>query len=407
MPSVLILTQYYPPETGAPQNRLSSLAKHLQLLGMEVAVLTAMPNYPAMKIQEGYDGKWYVKDEKDNIVIHRSWIFVRKSNSIVLRLLNYFSFVFSSMITGLFKVKKYDIVICESPPLFLGITALVFKLFRKSKLVFNVSDLWPESAEKLGLVKNKLFLKLAYWLEALLYKQAALVSGQTQGIVKSINHRFQDVKTFWLPNGTDADQYNVNNIVHNWRSVNGYNADDFIVLYAGILGHAQALEVILNAATLLKTEDKIKFVLVGDGPQKEFLHQLKESLQLINVSFFSNQPQMSMPDVIYAADTAVVPLKNIPLFKGAIPSKIFENLAFGKPILLGVDGEARDLFIDEGKCGLYFTPENEQELAANIVKLKNDKLLREELGNNGIVYVNDKFDRRKIAVSFYNQLSAL
>lgn len=407
MPSVLILTQYYPPETGAPQNRLSSLTKHLQLLGMEVAVLTAMPNYPAMKIHEGYNSRRYVKEERDSIIIHRSWIFVRKSNSIVLRLLNYFSFVFSAMITGLFKVKKYDIVICESPPLFLGITALVIKLFRRSKLVFNVSDLWPESAEKLGLVKNKLFLKLAYWLEALIYKQAALVSGQTQGIVKSINNRYPDVITFWLPNGTDADQYNVNNIAHNWRSVNGYNADDFIVLYAGILGHAQALEVILNAAALLKSENKIKFVLVGDGPQKEYLQQLKESLQLINVSFFPNQPQQNMPDIIYAVDTAVVPLKNIPLFKGAIPSKIFENLAFGKPILLGVDGEARDLFIDEGKCGLYFTPENDQELAANILKLKNDKVLCEELGNNGIVYVNDKFDRRKIAASFYNQLSAL
>lgn len=407
MPSVLILTQYYPPETGAPQNRLSSLGKHLQLLGMEVAVLTAMPNYPAMKIQEGYKRKWYVCEEKDNIVIHRSWIFVRKSNSIILRLLNYFSFVFSAMITGLFKVKKYDIVICESPPLFLGITALVIKLFRRSKLVFNVSDLWPESAEKLGLVKNKLFLKAAYLLEAFIYKHAALVSGQTQGIMKSINDRFPDVKTFWLPNGTDANQYNTNNIAHNWRSINGYDADDFIVLYAGILGHAQALEVILNAAVLLKEENKIKFVLVGDGPQKEYLYRLKESLQLTNVSFFPNQPQQQMPQIIYAADTAIVPLKNIPLFKGAIPSKIFESLALGKPILLGVDGEARYLFIDEGKCGLYFTPENEQELAANIVKLKNDKILCKELGNNGIVYVNDKFDRKKIAAAFYNQLSAI
>ncbi len=374
---------------------------------MEVAVLTAMPNYPAMQIRQGYEGKWYVKEETDRITIHRSWIFVRKTNSIVLRLLNYFSFVFSAMFVGLFRVKRYDVIICESPPLFLGITALTLKLFKRSVLVFNVSDLWPESAEKLGLVHNKLFLKAAYWLEAWIYKRAALVSGQTQGIVQSINTRYPNVKTHWLPNGVDAEKLNANSVTYDWRTANGYDKADFIVLYAGILGHAQALEVILKAATLLKDEHSLQFVLVGDGPQKEYLQQLKETIQLNNLIILPNQPQHEMPNIIHAVDAAIIPLKNIPLFKGAIPSKIFENLAFGKPILLGVDGEAKTLFVDEGKCGLFFTPENEHELAAGIIKLKTDSTLYTELSSNGKKFVNMHFDRKKIASTFYQQLQQL
>jgi glycosyltransferase involved in cell wall biosynthesis len=402
VPSVLILTQYYPPETGAPQNRLSSLARHLKSSGVEISVLTAMPNYPAMKIHEGYAGKWYEHEILNDIPVHRSWIFVKKTNSIVLRLLNYFSFVFSSILVGLFKIRKHDIIICESPPLFLGISALALKLLKGSKLVINVSDLWPESAEKLGIINNKFLLNITYKLEARLYKSTALVSGQTQGIVTSISSRFPKVKTHWLPNGIDIIQTQ-ENIPANWRSENGFKPDDFIVLYAGILGYAQALEVILKAAALV-TDKKVKFVIVGDGPQRDFLHQLNNELGLNNVHFFGNQPTEAMPAIIDAVNAAIVPLKNIPLFKGAIPSKIFENLAAGKPILLGVDGEARELFIDDGNCGLFYTPDNEYELAVGIVKLNNDPELCKELGNNGMKYVREKFDRRKIAEAFHEQL---
>lgn len=404
MRSILILTQYYPPETGAPQNRLSSLAGHLKALGMDVTVLTAMPNYPAMRVMEGYKGKWHVQEQLDGITIHRSWIYAKKTTGIFLRLLNYFSFVFSASVVGLFNIRKHDVIICESPPLFLGIAALTIKLFKRSKLVCNVSDLWPESAEKLGIVTNKFFLKLAYGLEAWLYKRSALVSGQTQGIVQSVSTRFPGTKTFWLPNGIDIKQQQLDTT---WRQLNGFGDADFIILYAGILGHAQALEVILKAAALVKEDGSIKFVLVGDGPQKDALHALKEELQLSNVYFFPNTPASMMPPIIHASNAAVVPLKNIPLFKGAIPSKIFENLAASKPILLGVDGEAKELFINKGNCGIFFTPEDEVELAEAIQKLKNNSSLCKELGTNGAEYVRTYFDRKKIAADFYSQLQQL
>ncbi len=401
MASVLILTQYYPPETGAPQNRLSSLAMHLSDLGMDVTVLTAMPNYPSMQIHNSYSGRWYCKEMIDNIPVHRSWIFVKKSNSILFRLLNYFSFVLTSLYVGIFKIKRHDYVICESPPLFLGISALGIKFFKKSKLIFNVSDLWPESAEKLNIVRSRLLLKTAYALEARLYKKSKLVTGQTQGIIANINMRYPKIVTYWLPNGIDIKK-NIQPDT-NWRFVNGFSDTDFIVLYAGVLGHAQGLDVVLRAA--FRIHDKsIKFVFAGDGPQKDYLLSLKEQLKLDTVFFIGNQPTKNMPAIISAIDAAVVPLKKLPLFEGAIPSKIFENLYSGKPILLGVDGEARQLFIEEGQCGLYYTPENEDELAEAILLLKNDQELQQRLGNNGMKFVRDKFDRRKIAEAFYKRM---
>lgn len=407
MASVLILTQYYPPETGAPQNRLSSLAKHLKQQGMDVTVLTAMPNYPKMEIYPDYKGKWYAKEEMDGITIHRSWIYVKKSKKIVARLMNYFSFVFSAMVVGLFKVKKHDIIICESPPLFLGKTALVLKWLKGSKLVFNVSDLWPESAEKLGIINNKMLLKVSTWLEEFLYKKSAMVSGQTQGIVKNIKERFPEKKMFWLRNGVDLAQFNAERVTYDWRAKHNFKPSDFIGVYGGVLGHAQNLEVILEAANITKAHKDIYYVIAGDGPERDMLHKMKEELQLENVLFLGNQPSTEMPNIVNASDAAIVPLKNIELFKGAIPSKIFEYLIFKKPLLLGVDGEAKQLFIEEGKCGLFFTPENAQELANNVVKLHTDKTLSEELGDNGEAYVRAKFNRSKIAEEFKAALDSI
>ncbi len=404
MASVLILTQYYPPETGAPQNRLSSLAKYLKKLGMDVTVLTAMPNYPKMEVYDGYKKKWRIKEERDGITVHRSWIYTKKSKSIIWRLANYFSFVFSSLVVGIFNVKKHDIIICESPPLFLGITALMLKVISGSKLVFNVSDLWPESAEKLGIITNKRLLGMSQWLEEYIYKKSSLISGQTQGIVNNIRARFPDKKLFWLRNGIDLSQFNANAVSYNWREKNGFVSTDFIAVYGGIIGYAQNLEVILQAANILKEEKNIKFVIVGDGPEKAKLLELKEQLGLQNVYFFPNQPSAEMPNIIDACNATIVPLRNIELFKGAIPSKIFEYLIFRKPLLLGVDGEARSLFIDEGNCGLFFTPENEKELASGLLELKNEPELSARLGENGEAYVRAKFNREKIAEEFYNEL---
>jgi glycosyltransferase involved in cell wall biosynthesis len=161
---LLILTQYYPPEIGAPQNRLHELAVRLANQGVSVEVLTALPNYPKMQVFEAYRNRKNRKEIIEGISIHRSWIYVSKSKGIISRLLNYFSFVWSSYWIGR-KLDKVDYLLVESPPLFLGYSAMLLAKKLDAKLIFNVSDLWPESAEKLGIVTNKWLLKLAYRLE--------------------------------------------------------------------------------------------------------------------------------------------------------------------------------------------------------------------------------------------------
>ncbi len=403
---ILILTQYFPPEVGAPQNRLYELAVRLQQKGADISILTAMPNYPQMAIHKEYKGKFYDFEDMNGLHVHRTWIYVSKSKSIIKRLINYFSFVKTSFWVGLFKLSKFDYIICESPPLFLGITAYALKIIKGAKLIFNVSDLWPESAEKLGLVNNKFFLKSATVLEEFLYKKSDLISGQTQGIVQNISSRFPNKKVYWLPNGVDLNYYKTDTITTNWRLDNKFSDDDFLLIYAGIIGHAQGLEVILNAANELKQHPKIKFIIVGSGPEKEMLLQLKAKLNTHNVLFFDAVTKKEMPAIIAAANVAVIPLKRLDLFKGAIPSKIFENLAMKKPILLGVEGEAKQLFIDEGNCGLAFIPEDANDLANQILILFNNQNTLKQLGENGYQYVEKKFTRDKIANEFWEFINS-
>ena len=406
---LLFITQYFPPEVGAPQNRIYELAIRLLEKGVDITVLTAMPNYPQMEIHKEYQNKKYVFETMNDLKVHRSSIKVSKSKSIFTRLLGYFSFVISSYMVGIKKLdKKYDIVICESPPLFLGISAYFISKRKKAKFIFNISDLWPESAEKLGLVRNKLFLKLASYLEEYLYKKAHLISGQTLGICNNISNRFPKKKIIWLPNGVDLSYYNPDNKTSsNWREKNNFKDTDILYFYGGIIGYAQGLEIIINVANKLKTNSKIKFIILGNGPEKEKLISLNNKLGLDNVFFFDVVTKDKMPNILLSVDYSIVPLKKLDLFLGAIPSKIFECLAMKVPIILGVDGEARELFINKGNCGLYFEPENVEQLYIQIMKTIKDTELKTKLGNNARDYVLNNFNRENIAANFKKELDKL
>lgn len=404
----MILTQYFPPEVGAPQNRLFELAVRLKKHGINVSVITAMPNYPKMEVHESYKGKKYCYEETEGLKIHRTWIYVSKSKGIIKRLLNYFSFVFSSAWYGSNKTGPVDLILCESPPLFLGYSALYLKRRKKAKLIFNVSDLWPESAEKLGVVTNSFMLKMAYNLEAKLYCKSELITGQTQGICSNIQIRFPDKKPYWLPNGVDLNYYKPENIeAGDFRTKNNILPKDFVFLYAGIIGIAQGLDIILHAANAVKAYPDLKFVLLGNGPEKPRLLNLQRQLDITNVVFIDSVSKSEMPSVLKSVNAAIIPLKKLDLFKGAIPSKIFESLAMKLPVLLGVDGEARELFINKGKCGLYFEPENTNDLISKIKEISSDVNLAIQMGENGRKYVAENFNRDTIASKFIEQLNKL
>ena len=395
---LLILTQYYPPEIGAPQNRLHELAVRLKAAGVDVEVLTAMPNYPKMEVFEEYRGGKIKEEEIDGINVYRAKIFVSKSKGIIARLLNYFSFVWTSYWRGRKLKKQYDFLMVESPPLFLGYSAMALSRKLKAKMIFNVSDLWPESAEKLGVVTNKAMLKMAYNLEAKCYNRASLITGQTQGIVDDIKERFPTSNVHWLPNGVDVDFYDPSKFeAQGFRDKHGFKQTDVLFFYGGILGHAQGLELLIQAADRLNDNDNFKIILQGAGPEREKLLALKEELKTDKVVFLPPVPKQQMPSILKEVDVALVPLKKLDLFQGAIPSKIFEALAMKKTLLLGVEGEAKRHFIDKANAGLFFEPENLDDLTNKIEELVNNRDKLSEYGENGRKYVSEVFNRNKIA----------
>jgi len=401
---ILILTQYYPPEIGAPQNRLHELAVRLKANNLTVDVLTAMPNYPKMEIVEEYrNGK--IKSELiDGIQVYRSRIFVSSSKGIIARLLNYFSFVWTSYWRGR-KLGKYDFILVESPPLFLGYTAMALAKKLQAKLIFNVSDLWPESAEKLNIVNNKMLLNFAYKLEAKCYKRAKLITGQTQGIVDNIAQRFPSKNIYWLPNGVDINFYNPANYVNGgFREKNHFKESDILFFYGGILGYAQGLQTVLHAADRVKEKQSIHIILQGSGPEKELLEELKTELKLENVHFLPPVAKSEMPNILKEVDVALVPLRKLELFQGAIPSKIFEALAMEKPLLLGVEGEAKQHFINNAHAGWSFEPENSIDLANKMIAISEQQAEIKTFGENGRIYVSEHFNRNKIAADFIQEL---
>lgn len=392
---ILFLTQYCPPEVGAPQNRIFEFAKQLKKFGHVVTILTAMPNYPKGEIFEEYKGKKVVVETLEGIKIVRTGIYATKEKSFTKRLRNYLSFTFSSVFTGARYIEKQDVIITESPPIFLGWSGYVLSKMKSAKFVFNISDLWPESAVKLGVLHNKALIKMSTWLEEFCYKKAYAVTGQTKGIVYNIVERGIDKnKVHLITNGVDTEFFKRENRDEEFRKEIGID-NKFAICYAGIHGIAQGLQVIIKAAELLKEYKDIQFVFFGDGPEKGGLIDMVNEKELTNVSFFPVQSKPKMPRIIASMDATVIPLKKLDLFKGALPSKMFEALSSELPIVLAVEGEAEKL-INDAKAGITVEPDNPKEIAEAVLTLYNDKELRENLGRNGRKYVIQNFSRESI-----------
>ncbi|MBU3217103.1 glycosyltransferase family 4 protein [Clostridium estertheticum] len=392
---ILFLTQYCPPEVGAPQNRIFEFAKKLKEFGHEVTILTALPNYPRGEIFDEYKDRGVVIEEIEGIKIVRTSIYATKSKQFTKRLRNYLSFTFSSVLSGAKHIDKQDVIITESPPLFLGFSGFVLAKLKGAKFIFNISDLWPESAIKLGVLHNKLFIKMSVWLEEFCYRRAAAVTCQTQGIVDDIvNRGFDKNKIHLLTNGVDTELFKKENRDEDFRREIGIE-NKFALCYAGIHGIAQGLEVIINAAEIVKDEENIQFIFVGDGPEKQDLINLVKEKELTNVTFLPLQPKTNMPKIVSSMDAAIIPLKKLELFKGALPSKMFETLASEIPIILPVQGEAAKL-INNANAGIVVEPENSKEIAEAVLKLYNDIELRNELGENGRAYVMENYARENI-----------
>lgn len=392
---ILFLTQYCPPEVGAPQNRIFEFAKKLKEFGHEVTILTALPNYPRGEVFDEYKGNKVVLEEIEGIRIVRTSIYATKSKGFTKRLRNYLSFTFSAVFQGAKHICKQDVIITESPPLFLGFSGYVLAKIKRAKFVFNIADLWPESAIKLGVLNNKLFIKMSIWLEEFCYRRASAVTCQTEGIVDNIvNRGFDKNKVHLITNGVDTNLFKKENRDENFRREIGIE-NKFSLCYAGIHGLAQGLQVIVNAAEIVKNEKNIQFVFVGDGPEKQELINMVKEKKLRNITFLPLQPKVNMPKIVASMDAAIIPLKKLELFEGALPSKMFETLSSQIPIIMAVKGEAERL-INNAQAGIVVEPENAKEIAEAVIKLYNDKELRDDLGESGRKYVKEHYDRDTI-----------
>jgi len=404
---ILLLTQYFPPEIGAAQQRLSDLAKRLCSFGHQITVLTSLPNYPTGRIFDGYRGRIFLEEYRDGIRILRTWAYASPSRSFLRRLLNYFSFAFLATWFGIWRAGKQDIVVVESPPLFLGIAGLILSRLRGAPMMLNVSDLWPESAVAMGILRNRTIIRAATALENYLYRNSYAITGQSQGIVRTIKARVPGTPVELITNGVDTDRFVLSARKRDEiRSKFGFG-ERCVVGYTGLHGLAQDLDTVLEAARqLAQLNPEILFVFFGDGPEKGRLQASAKERDLKNVRFFPPQPADSMPAILSALDIAVVPLKNLRLFRGVLPAKLFECMAAKLPIVLAVDGEARQL-LERANGGIYVQVGNPTGLADAIRTLSDDPSLRCEFGENGSRYVFAHYDRTEIARRFANLLPKL
>lgn len=397
---ILLITQFFPPEVGATQNRLSALVNACHQENHEITVLTAMPHYPSGRVFPGYRGCFWRRETVGSVTVIRSWI-LALGNGRLARLLSFGTFLLSALVVGLFMTPPVDLVLWESPPLFLGISVFVLSKLKRAALVTNVADLWPASFVALGELKDGMAVYLMEKLELFLYSRSIGISGQTKGIVADISSRIGGIPiTHW---GNGADAHATDDIaIPIRRGEWGIQPGRFVVGYAGLFGISQGLGLILRAAAALPD---VTFVLVGDGPCRQALKNQSEELTLANLIWVPRQPQDGMASVWASFDCTLICLRDVPLFRGAVPSKLFEAMAAGVPIVLAIAGEAAQI-VREEDIGLVISPENEGELTAAIIMMRSDASMRQAFAEHGRRAVRERYDRKTLIRDYVRWLQA-
>lgn len=402
----LVLTQYYPPETGAAQNRLSDWAQRLSKWGHQVTVLTAVPNYPRGEIFIGYRKRWFFDEHVDGVRVLRSRIYASHNYGFLHRLAGYLSFMLASILVGICKAGTQDVILVESPPLLAGISGMVLSYWCRARMVLNISDLWPESAVSMGMLRSRLLINFSTLVEEMLYRHSSLVTGQTKHIVSDIARR-TGAQTCLVTNGVDLDIFvDPTRVDRRARRAEFGLLDEFVVGYAGLHGFAQGLDIILDAAEVLQDVPGIGFVLFGDGPEKPRLRDEVQRRGLNNVRFYPPQPKQAVASLMSCFDACIVPLRGLDLFRGALPCKLFESMAAGAPVIVSIAGEAEEL-VREAEGGLCIPPDDARALADAILRLRGDPDLRQALSQNARTYITRHYNREDIAARLEHLLLPL
>ncbi len=399
---IIVLHQFFLEKSGGGGARWNEMTKTWGEQGHEVTVLAGMVNYITGKKPEPYKGKYFYTDKQfyKGVDVIRCHVSEAYNVNFLGRLWAYFSFVFSSIYAGLFLIKgKNKVLIVSSPPLFVGITAYVLKVFRNIDFVFEIRDLWPESAIDTGVVTNKQIIKFAYWFEKFIYKKAGLINVLTPAFRDKLvdEKNVPKEKIILIPNAADfslAESVMQDFDPIAFKKEQGFE-NKFVITYLGAHGVANHLIQIIDAAEKLR-DTEVVFQLIGSGMQKEMLQKEVLTRKLSNVVFVDPVPKKEVFKYILASDMGASVLAKNDTFKTIYSNKTFDYMSCKKPIFLAIDGVSREL-IETAQCGVYVEPENIEAIVAGVFKSIDLKDELKKMGENGYDYAKVHFDRQELA----------
>ena len=407
MAHILFVTPYYPPEQAAAAVCVSENARRLVLLGHCVTVLTTFPNYPTGCIPAEYRGSWSRWELRDGVHVLRVRSYTCANTGFWRRILAHLSFGCLVPLLAARLLPQPDCLIVQSPPLFDAFAARILARLKRCRFIFMTSDLWPEAAIQLGVLRHPILIALAEWLELSTYRRATRVWTVTAQMRQTLIARgVPAARLMLITNGVDTVQFAPQSRLAA-RLALGWD-DRFTVLYMGTHGLAHGLRHLLYTAVLLQQQQPaLRLVLVGDGAEKPALLALARELALSNVEFMDPVPHEQVPQFLAAADICLAHTRNLPLFTGMLPIKLLEAMACGRPVILALNGEACVRAVDEAHAALHVEPENAVALAAAIVRLYEQPELARTLGANGRAYVVEHFSYDVLAAQLSKQLASV
>jgi glycosyltransferase involved in cell wall biosynthesis len=372
---ILFFSENFPPETNAAATRIYERACYWVEWGHDVTVITCAPNFPHGRLFEGYKNRWFQSENISGIKVVRVKTYIAPNEGVFRRTLDFQSFMVSGFIAGLF-AKKPDLVAATSPQFFAAVAGWAVSAARRVPFVFELGDLWPASIAAVGAMRGGWALRVIEKLELYLYRKAAAIVVLTASFKENLISRGVPAgKISVVMNGVDTRRYKPRprdrSLAKQW------DLDErFVIGYVGTHGMAHALGNVLDAAERLRDVDAVRFLLVGGGAERENLIAEAARRNLDNLVFMPSQPKERMPAVWGLCDVALAHLKNSSLFAGVIPSKIFEAMGMGLPLLLAApEGEASHIVVD-GKIGLWVPAEDPDALAAAVRKLMTENKTR-------------------------------
>ena len=380
---ILFLTENFPPETNAAATRVYERALYWIREGHSVTVITTAPNFPQGKLFAGYANRWRHLEDIDGIRVVRVKTYIAANKGVFARTLDFISFMITAFIAGLFE-KRPDVICATSPQFFAAVGGWLLSVIRRRPFVFELGDLWPASIVAVGAMRRSLPLRLIEKLELFLYRRSAAVAALTHSFKRNlINRGIDAAKIRVVRNGVDASRYGARQRHAGLAADHGL-AKKFVLGYVGTHGMAHALHRVIEAIDLLKDDDDIRFLFAGAGAARDELVEQAEQLGLSNVVFLPMQPKDRMPDIWSLCDVALIHLKNDPAFAEVIPSKIFEAMGMGLPLLISAPkGEATEIISSEN-VGMIIPPEDPQALASAVQALRDDEDKRKIFAENAL-----------------------